>query len=207
LIVSDNPQFSVSLAKVWNGEPRPTFSMATSDRIAPLATEHFDLAIVGSCRHNLASRMAPLVGSRLLILQIASRDEPRLPDAFQVPQVHEWPELCKAMAVLLIERECLRRRGEELVRANAQLEGQAALGRYMQEMRLNLSNALTSLLGNSELILAAPEPVSSNLREQLETIRNMGMRIHEILQRFSSLEKEMRLMAEHSPKKAAQAGA
>ena len=74
----------------------------------------------------------------------------------------------------------------------AELEGQAILGRYMLEMRHSLNNALTSVLGNSELMLLEPGSLSAAARSQIDTIRNMALRMHEILQRFSSLEKELR---------------
>ena len=41
------------------------------------------------------------------------------------------------------------------------LERQAMLGRYMLEMRHNLNNALTSVLGNSDLLLLEPGSFSS----------------------------------------------
>jgi len=66
------------------------------------------------------------------------------------------------------------------------------LGRYMLEMRHSLNNALTSVLGNSELMLLEPGSLSAAARSQIDTIRNMALRMHEILQRFSSLEKELR---------------
>ena len=70
------------------------------------------------------------------------------------------------------------------------------LGRYMLEMRHGLNNALTSLLGNSDLLLIEPGSLSAQARAQIETIRNMTLRIHEVMQRFSSLEKEMNVVAQ-----------
>jgi len=61
----------------------------------------------------------------------------------------------------------------------------------MIEMRHTLNNALTSVLGNAELLLLEPGTFSAGVRSQIDTIRNMALRMHEILQRFSSLEKEM----------------
>src|SRR4029077_2348408 len=76
------------------------------------------------------------------------------------------------------------------------LERQAMRGRYMLEMRHSLNNALTSVLGNSDLLLLEPGSFSAQTRAQIETIRNMTLRIHEIMQRFSSLEKEMNVVAQ-----------
>ena len=80
----------------------------------------------------------------------------------------------------------------------ATLDRQATLGRYMLEMRHNLNNALTSVLGNSDLLLLEPGSLSAQTRAQIETIRNMTLRIHEIMQRFSSLEKEMNVVAQQA---------
>jgi hypothetical protein len=51
-------------------------------------------------------------------------------------------------------------------------------------------------LGNSDLLLLEPGSFSAQTRAQMETIRNMSLRIHEIMLRFSSLEKEMNAVAQ-----------
>lgn len=75
----------------------------------------------------------------------------------------------------------------------------AVLGRYMLEMRHNLNNALTSVLGNAELLLLEQDRLPQTMREQLEVVHGMTMRMHEIMQRFSSLEMEMRFAERESP--------
>ena len=102
-------------------------------------------------------------------------------------------------ALVLLASEALRRceamaRARRAEQDNAALQGQATLGRYMLEMRHNLNNALTSVLGNSELLLLEPGSLSAGARSQIDTIRNMAVRMHEILQRFSSLDKELRVL-------------
>ena len=57
---------------------------------------------------------------------------------------------------------------------NAALERQATLGRYVLEMRHNLNNALTSLLGNSELLLLEPGALSAEARPQVEDAGQAG---------------------------------
>jgi signal transduction histidine kinase len=89
------------------------------------------------------------------------------------------------------------RRAEQ---TNAVLERQGALGRYVIDMRHNLNNALTSILGNSELLLLDSNLLSGQPHSQVETIRNMALRMNEILQRFSSLEKELNVVARQSAK-------
>ena len=68
----------------------------------------------------------------------------------------------------------------------------------MTEMKHSVNNALTSVLGNSDLLLLEPGSFSAQTRAQVETIRNMALRIHEIMQRFSSLEKEMNVVAQQA---------
>jgi signal transduction histidine kinase len=99
-------------------------------------------------------------------------------------------------ALVLVSAEVLRL-GQAMVRAHSaeqaakSLERQAALGRYILNERHTLNNSLTSVLGNSELLLLEPGSLSATARSQIETIRNMAVRMHEILQRFSSIEKEL----------------
>ncbi len=82
----------------------------------------------------------------------------------------------------------------------------------MIEMRTNVNNALTTVLGNAELMVQEPG-LPANVLAEADTIRNMALRLHEVFQRFSSLEKELRIEKElsgavrESGKKAAHAGA
>jgi hypothetical protein len=48
--------------------------------------------------------------------------------------------------------------------------------------------------------LLEPGSLSAAARSQIETVRNMALRMHEILQRFSSLEKELRVVEQQSGK-------
>jgi hypothetical protein len=50
------------------------------------------------------------------------------------------------------------------------------------------------------LLLVEPGSLSAEARSQIETVRNMALRMNEILQRFSSLEKELRVVERQSGK-------
>jgi signal transduction histidine kinase len=70
----------------------------------------------------------------------------------------------------------------------------AALGRFIAEARHGLGNALTGVLGHSELLLLdSGKPLQGETRAQVETIRQMSLKIHETFQRLSSLDVELRL--------------
>ena len=109
-----------------------------------------------------------------------------------------WLETLVLAASEAVHRSRAESRARAAEIACAALDRQATLGRYMLEMRHNLNNALTSVLGNSDLLLLEPGSLSAQTRAQIETIRNMTLRIHEIMQRFSSLEKEMNVVAQQA---------
>jgi signal transduction histidine kinase len=92
------------------------------------------------------------------------------------------------------------RRADHAEQASALLQCHATLGQYVIDMRHSLNNALTGVLGNSELLLLEPGTFSAGVRSQIDTIRNMALRMHEILQRFSSLEKELTFIEQQAVK-------
>jgi hypothetical protein len=117
-----------------------------------------------------------------------------------------WP----AMAGLA-GREILRRcqaesRAREAEKICAAAQAEATLGRFMVEMRTNVNNALTTVLGNAELLVLEPG-LPATVLAQADTIRNMALRLHEVFQRFSSIEKELSVEARESGKKAIPAAA
>jgi signal transduction histidine kinase len=71
----------------------------------------------------------------------------------------------------------------------------------MVEMHHTVNNALTSVLGNAELLLLEPG-LPAPVLAQADTIRNMALRLHEVFQRFSSIEKELSVIARESGKRA-----
>ena len=75
----------------------------------------------------------------------------------------------------------------------ASAQSLATLGSFMLEMRHNMNNALTSVLGNSELLLMEPGAFSARVREQIATIHKMASRLHQVVQRFSLIQTEMQV--------------
>ena len=117
-----------------------------------------------------------------------------------------WPSIAG-----LVGREILRRvqaesRAREAEKICAAAQAEATLGRYMLEMRTNVNNALTTVLGNAELLVLEPG-LPATVLAQSDAIRNMALRLHEVFQRFSSIEKELSVAARESGKKAAHAAA
>jgi signal transduction histidine kinase len=203
LVISDDVEFSRSITARWQMERHvPTFTMLSGD-LWPRSIDEFAVAIVGPLRRELLSViLEPLHSTQQPLFCVCQ-------DASIVQLVRErWPrtsvlrcdENWLNVLVLAAGEAVLRAGAEARARASEQacaaLECQATLGRYMLEMRHGMNNALTSLLGNSDLLLIEPGSLSAQARSQIETIRNMTLRIHEVLQRFSSIEKEMNVVAQ-----------
>ena len=75
-----------------------------------------------------------------------------------------------------------------------------ALGRFMVQMRHDMNNALTAVLGNSELLLEERD-LPAQAREQLASVHAMAVRIQDIMQQFAALDAEMRLAAREAGEK------
>jgi signal transduction histidine kinase len=207
LIISDEVDFPRRITARWQMERSvPTFTLVSGQLWPRFAADVFDVAIVGNLRRDLLSVvLEPLhsTGQPIFFVcqdaataQLVRERWPRIsilrPDAMETTHWLETLVLAASEAVHRSRAETRARAGEL---ACAKLDRQATLGRYMLEMRHNLNNALTSVLGNSDLLLLEPGSLSAQTRAQIETIRNMALRIHEIMQRFSSLEKEMHVVA------------
>jgi len=205
LILSSDPDFARALTANWptDREP-PEFVVMEQDLCGDLQGDTFDLVIVdarsGDQRANLkraitaAGKPAILMGCGIL---------PQSSGHGSILELSGEPKSWAAMAGLL-GREILRRgqaesRAQEAEKIRAAAEAEAMLGRYMAEMRHNVNNALTSILGNAELLQEPGLP--ANVQAQADTIRNMALRLHEVFQRFSSIEKELTVAARESVKK------
>lgn len=199
LIVSDDAEFSRAVMDRWRSEKSaPAFTLMSGDICQDLDADGFDLAIVGAVRPGTLPAIFEALdpaGKPVLLVHQGKRsagEVSQAPAHVRMLQQHEgWPD-----ALVLVATELLLL-GQAIARAQRaeddlkSLEQQAALGRYMLEVRHTLNNSLTSVLGNSELLLLDPESLSSEARSQIETVRNMAVRMHEILRRFSSIEKEL----------------
>jgi signal transduction histidine kinase len=211
LIISDDADFSRRITARWQMERTvPTFTLLSGDLWPRFAVDVFDVAIVGELRRDLLSVvLEPLHSTAQPIFcvchdpataQLVRERWPRISilrptDSLETPH---WLETLVLAASEALHRSRAENRARAAEFSCSILERQATLGRYMLEMRHSMNNALTSVLGNSDLLLLEPGSLSAQTRAQIETIRNMTLRIHEIMQRFSSLEKEMNVVAKQA---------
>jgi signal transduction histidine kinase len=210
VIVSDEPEFLRAVSSRWQLERvSPSFLLCGSDYCRQLQNAKFDLAIIGGMRGEIGPELETLqaLGKPVVHVSRPNGHLPKFSGAVEIPEVDGWPEMLITIAKQVLEREKIACNLARLSEARSQLEREASLGRYILEMRHSLNNALTSILGNSELMLMNDQSISPSLRLQLETIRNMGLRMNEILQRFSSLQKEMQLVEQQSSNRLSRSGA
>lgn len=204
LIISDEPEFSRRITARWQMERNvPTFTLLSGELWPRFVVDVFDVAIVGPLRRDLLSVvLEPLHSTGQPIFCVchdggtAQLVRDRWPRVSILRPSEHWLETLVLAAAEAVHRSRAEARARAAESASSALEREATLGRYMLEMRHSLNNALTSVLGNSDLLLLEPGSFSAPTRAQIETIRNMTLRIHEIMQRFSSLEKEMSVVAQ-----------
>jgi hypothetical protein len=233
LILTSDPAFSREINANWPQDPvlhcdAPEFIVLGEDFSRDLKGSNYDLAIADASYHKTPKRQVENDNNRraqigLLKKALAIAGKPAILihsnpatdfNNFHnldgpILELRREPGLWPAMAGL-IGREILLRRQAELHACEAEqtcaaAQAEATLGRYMLEMRTNINNALTTLLGNAELLALEPG-LPAAVQAQADTIRNMALRLHEVFRRFSSIEKELNVAARESGKKAHAAG-
>jgi len=201
LILTDDGEFARLLTACWQMERHlPGLSVVTSDLWkGEEPVTRTDLIVIGPLKDGkLVDALGSIAPSTAVILCAPSDAKElgplrkRYPRLLHVPLREDWTQV-----VMLVAGESLRR--TEALRLAKQAEQRAAqnandavLGRYIMDMKHSMNNAMTSLLGNAELLLLEPGQLSAQSLAQIKTIHTMALRINEIMQRFSSLASEMR---------------
>jgi signal transduction histidine kinase len=208
LIITDDAAFGRDLMARWQAELHvPEFTLVNTELWQNADLTRCDLAIVGKMQSERIHRLLLLLASAPAVLAL-------LPEQVSLHQVRSefsnvlplrWAEDVLETAVMF-GSELLRRRAleQQLDRAEqlaATGQQYVSLGRYMVENRHGFNNALTSVLGNAELLQLDGAQFGEEVREQVDTIHSMALRLYELMQRFTSLETEMQF-AEREPKAA-----
>lgn len=200
LILTDEPEFARLLTACWQAERQaPGITVLSSDLWKDHEAAPQDLVVVGPVlKGKLAAVLRSLEPAAAVILCVQADSQElaqlrtRYPRLVHIPLREDW-----AQTLLLVAGESLRRAealrlARQAERLAAKNENHATLGRYMLDMKHSVNNALTSLLGNAELLLLEPGQLSTQSLAQIKTIHSMALRINEIMQRFSSLASEMK---------------
>lgn len=198
-IISDDEEFSRLISGRWQAERIvPAFTVMSPALRPGFDPGIFDLAIVGPASGDAVRPVLELLERTGRPVIFVSDRAPtarcvraELPRILVVRQYEAWTDTLVLVATAALGRAEAIARARRAEESNAVLRQHAVLGQYVLDMRHSMNNALTSVLGNSELLLLEPGTLTAEARTQIDTIRHMALRMHEILQRFSSLEKEM----------------
>lgn len=202
LIVSDDTEFARTVAASWQTEKHiPEITLVASDVWHPSGAAGYGLLIVGPVSEGksreILSAAATVVNAAVLHVASDEKEAAALraehPHLLVISRNDGWTR-----TLITISTEALRRvesvaRAQRAERQALDSQHYAMLGRYMLQMRPGVNNALTSVVGNADLLLLEPGAVSGRSREQIQTIHNMALRLNEIMQRFSSLASEVKV--------------
>jgi len=200
LILTDDAEFARLLSACWQAERQsPRITVLSSDLWAEKEHSAYDLVVVGPIEQSKVSGILRAIEPSCAVILCVPADtkelgqlRTRYPRLVHVPFREDW-----AQTLVLVAGESLRRAEAAKLARQAELravrsEQYAVLGRYMLEMKHTMNNALTSILGNAELLLLEPGQLSAQSLAQIKTMHSMTLRINEVMQRFSSLATEMR---------------
>lgn len=227
LILASDPAFSREITAGWpqdadHHSAGPEFIMLDGGFSRDLQGSHYDLAIAdgssverkssGSNDRIKALKQSLAAAGKPAII-IRSHSDPALGFYNLQGAVLElrreagvWPALAGLVGREILRRRHAEARAREAEKLCAAAQTEATLGRYMVDMRTNVNNVLTTVLGNAELLTLEPG-LSATVLAQADAIRNMALRLHEVFQRFSSIEKELGVAARESRKKSVRAAA
>jgi len=196
LIISDDAEFARIVVARWQSQRIvPAFTLMGSDLYSSAVLASHTLTILGPRVNHLPKVLKAIEAAGDAVICVAPEQSIPMRElrgmAMFIRHTDGWLEDLIQLASEVLRRSDAgaRMRLAELALATSQRH--AVLGRYLLEMRHTLNNCLTSVLGNAELLLLEPGRLAADTREQIETMHTMALRIHEIFQRFSSLETEM----------------
>jgi len=199
VILTDEAEFARLLTACWQAERQaPVITVLTSELWQQQEAPACDLVVVGPMREGkLTNVLRSLDPSTAVILCVPADSKEfgllrsKYPRLVHVPLREDWAHTLMLVAGESLRRVEAMRLAKQAECLAAKNENHATLGRYMLEMKHSVNNALTSMLGNAELLLLEPGQLSSQSLAQIKTIHSMALRINEVMQRFSSLASEM----------------
>jgi signal transduction histidine kinase len=200
LILTDESEFARLLTACWQTERQaPAITVLGSALWRGHETAPHDLVVVGPVRDGKLAGILRSLEPAAAVILCAPGDSADLatlrnkhPRLVHVPLREDWAQTLLLVAGESLRRSAAVRLAQQAERTASQSENYATLGRYMIDMKHSVNNALTSMLGNAELLLLEPGQLSAQSLAQIKTIHNMALRINEIMQRFSSLANEMK---------------
>ena len=204
LVVSDDVEFIREFVSRWEMErDAPSITVVSTEMWKQASLIGYALIVVGFLRQNSATVLAPtfqcdtavcVVGDPVKLSSIRNAH----PDWLTIIEQAGWPNTLLSFAKEVLRRVAAEKQARDAENTCISQQRLATLGQSLLTARPGMVNALTSLLGNADLLLLADEPLSAGGMEQIRTMHKMALRLNEILQRLSSLANEMELTESES---------
>ena len=200
LILTDDSEFARLLSSCWRAERRPpSLTVVNSDVWQAHDCQNHQLVVVGPLSADRLARTLAAIppATSVILCSPSDRQEirklrQRFPNLLPIALRDDWTQTLLLVADESLRRVAASRQAQQALARAARSEREAILGRYMLDMKHSVNNALTSILGNAELLLLEPGQQSAQSLQQVKTVHQMSLRLHEIMQRFSTLSSEIR---------------
>lgn len=199
LIVSDDSEFVRTLVSLWRRErDSPSISTVSAGANRQDSSCAYELIVVGPLRECQALPQRPALPPDSVVCAVGDEQSLKVVRAVHgtwllLPEFPGWNKILFSLAHEVLRRSAAETRAREAEIANLSQRRFGLLGKSLLEARPGMVNALTSLLGNADLMLLSGEPLPDHCRENVRTIHTMALRLKEIVQRLSSIENEMEL--------------
>jgi C4-dicarboxylate-specific signal transduction histidine kinase len=195
LIVAQDPAVARDIVSRWQSHRSvPSFTLLSTDFPRVDGLGHFDLAIIQAENGHARDWRQTVETMAEAVLHIGSVQEKSNASskAVFVQRSGDWLNTTILLGAEILRRCELTKRMQRIETNLTSSEKHASLGRYMLDTRHSFNNALTSVLGNAELLMLDADTFGTDKKEQIETIHAMALKLYEMMQRFSSLEAELR---------------
>jgi hypothetical protein len=212
LILASDPAFAREVTAHWPQAPAhsdgPEFVILDEGFARGLEGRHYDLAIADASSVEKKNNKRKLPNKTLnkgLKVALAAAGRPAIVihsdpsrEFYTIQgavidlrrELGLWPAIAGLLGREILRRDLAEHHARSSDKARAAAQNEAVLGRYMVAMRTNINNAVTTVLGNAELLVHEPG-LPAEVQSQVDAIRSMAMRLHEIFLGFSSIEKEL----------------
>jgi hypothetical protein len=199
LVVSDDVEFIREFVSRWEMEQgAPPITVVSTEMWKQASLIGYALIIVGFLRQNSPLPLTPnfhcdttvcVVGEPEKLSSIRNAH----PEWLTFSEQPGWPDTLLSFAKEVLRRVAAEKQAREAELICSSQQRLATVGQSLLTARPGMVNALTSLLGNADLLLLSDESLSAGGFEQIRTMHKMALRLNEILQRLSSLANEMEL--------------
>jgi signal transduction histidine kinase len=195
LIVAQDPAVARDIVSYWQSQRSvPSFTLLSTEFPRVDGLGNFDLAIIQAENGHARDWRQSVEAMAEAVLHIGSGQEKISggSKAVFVRRTDEWLNTTILLGTEILRRCELMKRMRRIENNLNSSEKHASLGQYMLDARHGFNNALTSVLGNAELLMLDADKFGPEKKEQIETIHAMALKLYEMMQRFASLEAEMR---------------